>query len=135
MERTLPRRQSIHFNAEDADAKLMNWRGDKQIGWEIVKAIQHGKELAKVYYKGPSGEAYNIVSEIYNTGSDPSTDPANPRTAEAWSKLPEAIEAANVACERIMRAHGPGDGRAMKALWHADNLYFSLTEAESLTQG
>ena len=135
MARMLPRRQSIHFNADDADAKLRNWRGDKQIGWEIVKAMQHGHELVRVYYKNPSGVAFSIVSEIYNTGSDPKANPADARTAAAWSKLPDAIEAANAACEHIMRAYGPGDARAMKALWHADNLYFSLAEAESLAQG
>ena len=134
MARTLPRRQSIHFNPDDADAKLTRWKGDKQIGWEIVKAMQHGHELARVYQKRPSGVAYSIVSEIYGSGSDPKASPGDARTTAVWAKLPDAINAANDACEHIMRAYGPGDARAMKALWHADNLYFSLTEAESLAQ-
>ena len=134
MVRSLPVRQSIHFDADDADSKFRHWEGDNRIGWEIVKAKQHSEWLYKTYRKRPASVVYNLVGEIFKVGSDPVASPSNVMVASVWETLPAAIDAANEACEHIMRAYSPLDAQAMQAFWHAENLYFSLTEAERLSQ-
>ena len=134
MFRSVPIRQSIHCDPDDADRKFQYWKGDDQIGWEIVKAKQHSEWLFKTYRKRPASVVYNLVGEILKVGSDPVTSPNDLMVASAWEKLPSAIDAANEACEHIMRAYSPLDGQAMQAFWHAENLYFSLTGAERLSQ-
>lgn len=134
MTRALPTRQSIHVDADDADKKLEQWQGHKRIGWEMVKAKQHSEWLYRTYRKGAASVVYNIVGEIFEVGSDPVTNPDDDRILSAWAKLPAAIDAANEACEHIMRTYSPYDSKAMQAFWYAENLYFSLTGAEFLAE-
>ena len=132
MARLLPRRISMHFGADDADAKFQNWRGTPDIGWELTKAMQHSEELYRIYYKSPASTAYQIVKHMFDVGNDPKASPEDEDTKVAWEQLPEAIDAANLACQHIMRAYSPDDAGAMKCLYHAESLYYSLTEAEYL---
>ena len=131
MVRVLPRRKSIECGANDAETKFQSWRGTPEIGWEITKAMQHGEILAEIYLKQPSAVALVIVRDIFHQGSDPKAEPMVTKTAAVWAELPKAIDAADRACRHIMSTYAPGDHRAMKCLYHAENLYFSLTEAEA----
>ena len=135
MARMLPRRISIHFDADEADAKFQNWKGTPDVGWELTKALQHSKELEETYQRRPVNIAHRIVNQIFDLGIDPKSHPQDENTKAVWTQMPKAIEAADSACQHIMRAYSPDDTGAMKALWHADNLYFSLTEAEFLVYG
>ena len=134
MTRILPRRKTMHFNADVLEADLLLWRGTPAIGLEIAKAKQHSEVLYQEFYKRHASDIHGIVSEIFEARSDPKASPGNEQVRKAWAKLPEAIEAANAASQHIMVAYAPSDTSATRFLFHAEQVLYSLAEAERLLE-
>ena len=134
MTRILPERKTMHFNADVLEADLRLWRGTPAIGLEIAKAKRHAEVLFHEFYKCPASDIHGAISEIFETHSDPKASPGNERVRKAWAKLPGAIEAANTASQHIMVAYAPSDPKAMKSLFHSEQVLYSLAEAERLLE-
>ena len=135
MTRRLPRRVTKHFNADILLRDLQQWRGTPEVGEEIAKAKQHSDELYRGFYKRPAADIHRVVMEIFEAGSDPKADPGSDVVGLAWAKLSEAMDAANASSQHIMVAYSPDDPEATKFLFHAEQVLYSLAEAELLLEG
>lgn len=133
--RRLPRRVAKHFDADRLLADLERWRGTPEVGEEVAKAKQHSDELYRGFYKRPAADIYRVVMAIVEAGSDPKADPNSEGVRLAWSKLSEAMDAANASSQHIMVAYSPDDPKAAKFLFHSEQVLYSLAEAELLLEG
>ena len=124
----------MHFNADILEADLRLWRGTDAIGLEIAKAKQHSDVLYREFHKSPAANMHEAISRVLEVRSDPRAAPGNEQVTKAWSKLPDAIEAANAASQHIMLAYAPSDCRAAKFLFHSEQVLYSLVEAERLLE-
>ena len=134
MARILPPPKTKHFDADALEADLRLWKGTPALGLEIAKAKQHSDVLYQEFYKGSASEIHRGVSAIFEVRSDPKASPGNEQVRRAWSKLPEAIEAANAGSQHTMVAYGPSDPQATKFFFHSEQVLYSLVEAERLLE-
>ena len=134
MTRNLPPRKTKHFDADALEADLRLWKGTPALGFEIAKAKPHSDVLYQEFYKGPASEILRVVSAIFEVRIDPKASPRNEQVRRAWSKLPEAIEAANAVSQRIMVGYVPSDREATKFFFHSEQVLLSLVEAERLLE-
>lgn len=134
MTRILPPRKTKHINADVLETDLRLWNGTPDIGLELAKAKQHSEVLYQEFYKRPAADIHRVISEIFETRSDPKASPGIEQVRKAWAKLPEAIEAANAASQHIMVAYASSDPKATKFLFHSEQVLYSLVEAERLLE-